>query len=151
MIAAMIPLLVALALAAGPAAAPPGVPDSTTIAAHQASTHPMRYFVALPAGWTAERAWPVVVVVADAHRDFAGNLRRFVEARGARPYLLVAPEVVTCGGTRDQTSPPYSYTDAEWTNARSPKDFDFDDAGLAAVIAEVHAQWNGAARAYLTG
>jgi poly(3-hydroxybutyrate) depolymerase len=93
----------------------------------------------------------VVVVIADAHRDFTENLQRFVEARAAMPFLLVAPEVLTCGGTRDQTSPPYSYTVEEWRAARAIRDHDFDDAGLAAVLAEVHAKWGGEARAYLTG
>jgi len=137
--------MISLVLAAVAAAAAP------TITAHQATTHPMRYFVALPDGWTAGRTWPVVVVIADAHRDFADNLKRFVDARGARPFLLVAPEVVTCGGTSGQTSPPHSYTEAEWAQARAPKDHDFDDAGLVAVLADVHAKWGGETRAYLTG
>lgn len=137
--------MISLVLAGAAAAASP------VITAHQATTHPMRYFVALPEGWTAGRTWPVVVVIPDAHRDFADNLKRFVDARGARPFLLVAPEVVTCGGTSGQTSPPHSYTEAEWAQARAPKDYDFDDAGLAAVLAEVHAKWGGETRAYLTG
>jgi dienelactone hydrolase len=111
----------------------------------------MRYLLALPAGWTAGREWPVVVVIADAHRDFAENLKRFVEARGSRPYVLVAPEVLTCGGTRDLTSPPYSYTPEEWHAALAGRDYDFDDAGLAAILAEVHEKWGGDARAHLTG
>jgi dienelactone hydrolase len=136
-----------VAVAAAVLAASP-VPAITS---HQAAAHPMRYSVALPAGWTPDRTWPVVVVIADAHRDFTENLQRFVEARAAMPFLLVAPEVLTCGGTRDQTSPPYSYTVEEWRAARAIRDHDFDDAGLAAVLAEVHAKWGGEARAYLTG
>jgi dienelactone hydrolase len=133
-----------------PAAAPVAAP-AAIVTSHQATKHAMRFLVALPVGWAPGRAWPVVVVIADAHRDFAENLRRFVAVRGDRPFLLVAPEVVTCGGTRDQTSPPYTYTDAEWQLARAPKDHDFDDAGLAAVLADVHAKWSGEERAYLTG
>jgi len=93
----------------------------------------------------------VVVVIADAHRDFAQNLNRFVDARATMPFVLVAPEVLTCGGTRGQTSPPYSYTADEWRMARAVGDHEFDDAGLAAVLAEVHAKWGGEERAYLTG
>src|SRR4029434_2123914 len=95
--------------------------------------------------------WPVVVVIADAHRDFVPNLTRFTRVRTTTPFILVAPEVLTCGGTRDQTSPPYSYTPEEWQAARAVGDFEFDDAGLAAVLEEVHAQWGGKTQAYLTG
>lgn len=149
----MIALAVAAVIAAAPAASPRAGAAAAppAITAHQATTHPMRYYVALPIGWSAGRTWPVVVVIDDAHRDFADNLRRFVDARGVKPYLLVAPEVTTCGGTRDQTSPPYTYTDAEWQQARAPKDHDFDDAGLAAMLADVHAKWGGEPRAHLTG
>jgi len=136
----MLSVALAFAIAVAPA-----------ITSHQATTHPMRYFIALPEGWTAARTWPVVVVIPDAHRDFADNLKRFVDARGKRPYLLVAPEVVTCGGTSGQVSPPHSYTEAEWAQARAPKDHDFDDAGLAAVLKDVRDKWRGETRAYLTG
>jgi hypothetical protein len=52
----------------------------------------MRYHLALPAGWTRERTWPVVVVIPDAGREFVPNLQAFVTARGDRPFILVAPE-----------------------------------------------------------
>jgi len=135
-------------IAAAALAATPGV---STITSHQIADHPMRYFVALPSDWAPDRSWPVVVVIADAHRDFEQNLKRFVEARSPRPFLLVAPEVLTCGGTRGQGSPPYSYTDEDWRAARAVADHDFDDAGLGAMLAEVHSKWNGEERAYLTG
>lgn len=122
-----------------------------TLTAHQAKAHPMRYHLALPDGWTPGKRWAVVVVVPDAHRDFKENLARFAAARGRRPFILVAPEVLTCGGTRDQTTPPYAYTEAEWAAARKAGDFAFDDAGLAAVLAEVSARWGGEPRAFLTG
>ncbi len=137
----IVPLLAAVLASTSP----------TAVTHHQAAAHPMRYHVSLPAGWTPGHTWPVVVVIADAHRDFAENLERFAAARGARPWILVAPEVLTCGGTRDQASPPYAYTDADWRAARAVPDHDFDDAGLAAVIAEVHQKWGGEERPYLTG
>lgn len=153
----MTSLLLASAILAGLAAgAAPAVRANVPVAAaritpHQATTHPMRYSVALPVDWKPGRTWPVIVVIPDAHRDFVDNLRRFVNARGSRPFLLVAPEVTTCGGTSGQTSPPYSYTEAEWSRARAPRDHEFDDAGLAAVLADVHGGWGGEPVAYLTG
>lgn len=136
----MNPILAALALAA-----------ATPITTHMAATHPMRYSIALPNGWAPGQTWPVVVVIADAHRDFVANLRRFTAVHTTTPFILVAPEVLTCGGTRDQTSPPYSYSPEEWRAARAAGDFEFDDAGLAAVLEDVHSKWGGETRAYLTG
>jgi len=118
---------------------------------HLAAAHPMRYHVAPPVGWAPGGRWPVVVVIPDAHRDFEANLARFVAARGARPYLLVAPEVLTCGGTGGQTTPPYAYTEAEWAAARRAGDYAFDEAGVAAVVAEVQVRWGGEGLPLLTG
>jgi len=127
-------------------------PDAgNAVSAHQSKTHPMRYWLSLPAGWTPGRSWPVVVVIADAHRDFRDNLQRFVAARGTRPLILVAPEVVTCGGTSGQTSPPYAYTEPEWRAVQEAGAFAFDDAGLAAVLADVHSTWGGEEKPFLTG
>ncbi|HJW09112.1 MAG TPA: hypothetical protein VJ483_05710 [Holophagaceae bacterium] len=141
----MIPtLLLPVLLASAPA--PPAA-----VTHHQAKAHPMRYHLALPEGWRAGRSWPVVVVVPDAHRDFEANLKRFAAARGNRPFILVSPEVPTCGGSRDQTSPPYSYSAGEWTALKAAGEYEFDDAGLAAVLKEVHDRWGGEPQAFLTG
>ncbi len=111
----------------------------------------MRYHLALPAGWTAGRTWPVLVVIPDAARDFKPNLARFVRARGQRPYILVAPEVLSCGGARTRTPDRYSYTAAEWEGLQGGDDFAFEDAGLAAVLSDVRKQWQGEPQAFLTG
>ena len=69
-------LLAPAALALG---AEPGV------ALRTASTHPMKFHVALPEGWVAGKTWPVLVVIPDAAREFEANLAAFVKARGSRP------------------------------------------------------------------
>jgi hypothetical protein len=130
---------------------PPALIAPAPITHHQAKAHPIRYHLALPEGWQPGRSWPVVVVVSDAHRDFEANLQRFVQARGTKPYILAAPEVLTCGGARDQSTPPYSYTAADWAKARAGSDSDFDDAGLEAMLADIHDRWAGEAKAFLTG
>jgi dienelactone hydrolase len=133
-----------MALAAGGA-------DSAAISTHRASTHPMRYHLALPSGWKADRTWPVLVVIPDAGREFEGNLSLFVHARGDRPYILVAPEVLSSGGERSRTLEHFSYTRAEWDSLQGGDDFAFEDAGLQAVLADVHQQWRGEPKAFLTG
>lgn len=111
----------------------------------------MRYYLALPAGWAANHAWPVVVVIPDAGRAFKANLAEFVRVRGGRPYILVAPEVLSCGGSRSRTPDHYSYTSAEWAALQGGDDFAFEDAGLSAVLADVHRLWRGESKAFLTG
>jgi hypothetical protein len=121
------------------------------ISAQRATTHPMHYHLALPSGWAHDRDWPLLVVIPDASRDFEANLARFVRARGDRPYILVAPEVLSCGGARSRTRDHYSYTAAEWDSLQGGDDFAFEDAGLAAVLADVQRRWRGEPRAFLTG
>jgi hypothetical protein len=144
-------LSVALLAGYAPATAVPATGANPGISAHRAATHAMRYRIALPHGWVASRTWPVLVVIPDARRDFEANLGRFVDARGERPYILVAPEVLSCGGARTRTRDHYSYTASEWDSLQGGDDFAFDDGGLAAVLADVHTQWHGESRAFLTG
>lgn len=132
---------------------------ATTAHATEASTskvqkpahHPMRYHVALPPGWKPDRTWPVLVVIPDAARDFVANLERFVQVRGNRPYVLVAPEVLSCGGARTRSREHYSYSPSEWASLQGGDDFRFEDAGLAAVLDDVQQRWHGEPRAFLTG
>jgi hypothetical protein len=129
------------------AAASPQAP----ITIERTASHPMRYHLALPVGWTREKTWPVVVVVPDASRDFAGNLAAFAASRGDRPFILVAPEVLSCGGAGSRTAEHYTFSPGEWDSIRTRDDFAYDDAGLAAVLADVRKRWGGEAKAFLTG
>lgn len=139
------------ALLAGSSLPGAPVPAAPAISVEQASSHVMRYHLALPEGWSSGRTWAVVVVIPDAAREFRANLETFVAARGHRPFILVAPEVLTCGGASTRTPEHYSYTRAEWQGLAAGDDFAFDDAGMAAVLADVHRKWGGNARAFLTG
>lgn len=125
--------------------------EAGAISDHRASGSLMRYHVSLPAGWTAKRSWPVLVVIPDARREFRANLEAFTAARGNRPFILVAPEVLSCGGARSRTPDHYSYSPAEWDSLQREDDFAFEDAGLSSVLADVHRQWNGEPKAFLTG
>ena len=125
--------------------------DTFETSVHRTAKHPMRYHVALPSGWNSDRTWPVLVVIPDAARDFKDNLARFVRARGDRPYILVAPEVLSCGGARTRTPDRYSYFPTEWASLQHGDDFAFEDAELAAVVDDVRKQWRGEPKAFLTG
>ena len=127
------------------------VPGPGGVSVHRAASHPMRYHLSLPSGWSASAEWPVLVVIPDAGRDFSANLEKFVIARGDRPYILVAPEVLSCGGARSRTADHYSFSRAEWDSLQGGDDFAFEDAGLKSVLADVRRNWRGEPKAFLTG
>jgi hypothetical protein len=143
------PIVLCAMVSAAIATADTGQTSRSTV--HHAPDHPMRYHLALPSGWKPDRTWPVLVVIPDAARDFKDNLARFARARGDRPYILVAPEVLSCGGARTRTPDRYSYSPAEWTSLQAGDDFAFEDIELAAVLADVAKQWRGEPKAFLTG
>lgn len=140
-----------LGVAAAALCAAMALAEPSAITVHTASSHPMRYHLSLPAGWSAEREWPVLIAIPDAGREFDANLRAFVAARGDRPYILVAPEVLSCGGARTRTLDHYSYSKAVWDSLQGIDDFTFDDGGIAAVVADVRRQWHGESTPFLTG
>lgn len=134
------------------ACAAPRVAGRSAPEIYAATGHVMKYAVSLPARWTRDRAWPVVVVIPDATRDFAGNLAEFTTKGASTPFIFVAPHVVTSGGARGYRSAPgYRYTEAEWSEVDRLGEFRFDEDGLAAVVADVHTRFNGDERVYLTG
>jgi len=116
-----------------------------------ASAHPMKFHLSLPKGWNNEKTWPVVVVIPDAARDFAGNLSAFIKARKDRPYILAAPHVVTSGGRNYRRADGYRYSDEDWKRLEADGDGRFDEEGVAAVIADLRRQFRGEERGYLTG
>jgi poly(3-hydroxybutyrate) depolymerase len=142
--AVLVTLLVACAASRGTARSAPGL--------HSATGHVMKYTVSLPAGWTRDRTWPVVVVIPDATRDFAGNLAEFAAAGASTPFIFVAPHVVTSGGSSGyRAASGFRYSDADWGEVDRLGDFRFDEEGLVAVVADVHARFNGDEQVYLTG
>jgi dienelactone hydrolase len=111
----------------------------------------MQYYLSLPKGWSAGKSWPVVVAIESANRDFQANANAFARARGNRPFIIVAPLVVTGGGAGFREVPSYHYTDATWKEIDRAGAFAFDEAGITAVIADVHRLYGGDERYYLTG
>jgi dienelactone hydrolase len=112
----------------------------------------MKYTVSLPAGWTRDQEWPVVIVIRDASRDFGGNLAAFATQGAGTPFIFVAPHVVTSGGASGyREAPGFRYSDAEWREVDRLGEFRFDEEGVAAVVADVHTRFRGDERVYLTG
>lgn len=117
-----------------------------------AEGHTMRYWVSRPAGWTAARSWPVLVLIPDASREFERNLRAFMEAGPTSPFLLVAPHVVTSGGSRGyREAPDFRYGAEDWKEVDRVGEFRFDETGIDAVVADVRRRDAGSERFLLTG
>jgi dienelactone hydrolase len=111
----------------------------------------MKYHVSLPVGWSKDKVWPVVVIIPDAARDFAGNLAAFAKARRSRPYILVAPHVVTSGGANARSIGSFRYSEDDWKRVTGAGDYRFDEEGLSAVADDVRRRYGGEDRSYLTG
>lgn len=143
--------LLLLALVGGEASPAQPFQGPPAFRVRSTSRHPMQYALSLPQGWCLQRTWPVVVVIPDAARDFQGNLAAFVQARGDRPFILVAPFVVTSGGPGYRDNPNFQYEVAVWREVDRAGEFAFDQEGLDAVLEEVRVRFRGEAKAYLTG
>jgi hypothetical protein len=144
--AVLLACLVALAPAAG--ATSPAPRPATS---RPAGAHPMRYWVAPPPHWSANRTWPVVVVITDATREFVRALDEFARAPGGDSVVVVVPATLGSGGTAQNVKQAYPYDAAAWARAAKDGNCAFDDDGIAAVLADVRRQWHTEDRATLTG
>ncbi len=116
-----------------------------------ASTHPIQYYLSLPAGWSADKKWPVVVVIESADREFLNAATAFQKARQQRPFILVTPLVVTNGGSGYRNVPTYHYSNAVWDQIQNSGQFNFDSDGLNAIMKDVVQQYGGEEKYFVTG
>ena len=116
-----------------------------------ASGHPIQYYLSLPDGWTAGKKYPVVMVIESANRDFLEATTAFAQARRQQPFIIVTPLVVTNGGTRYREVPTYHYSDQVWTRIQNDGDFNFDMAGITAIMQDVVKQYGGEDKYFITG
>ena len=119
---------------------------ASLIEARTASTHPMQYLVSRPENWNPGHTWPVVIIIADARREYRVAIQEFMAARGARPYVLVCPVTLTSGGDAHRIREAFQYPDSAWARASRDGDCAFDRTGLDAVLADVRARDHGHAR-----
>ena len=116
-----------------------------------ASTHPIEYYLSLPEGWSAEKKWPVVIVIDSAERQFSDAAAAFAQARGDRPFIIVAPLVVTNGGAGYRNVPTYHYSSAVWDRIQSDGQFKFDMDGITAIMQDVVKEYSGEDKYFITG
>jgi hypothetical protein len=117
----------------------------------KAANHPIRYYISLPANWSPEKTWPVIVAIEAAEKEFKLNAERFVEARGDLPFIIVSP-VITTNGNHGQHDPKiYPYSIADWKFIDSVSTCEFDTKGMAAIINDIKSLYHGEDKIYITG
>jgi len=116
-----------------------------------ASSHPIQYYLSLPEGWVVGKKWPVVVVIESADREFLEAATAFAQARQQRPFILVAPLVVTNGGAGYRNVPTYHYSDQVWDRIQNSGQFNFDMDGITAIMKDVVKQYGGEDKYFITG
>lgn len=125
--------------------------SAQTVDLATAGSHPIRYYLSLPQGWTAGKKWPVVIVIESANRNFQKTAELFARARGSMPFILATPMVVTNGGPSYRQVPNYRYSDTEWERIEKEGGCRFDQEGIAAVSADVQKRYGGEEKYFLTG
>ncbi|MBL4846518.1 MAG: hypothetical protein JKY65_13405 [Planctomycetes bacterium] len=121
----------------------------------RAKGHAMRYYLSLPASFdpTAKREWAILVAVDGAGSNFEGCAKGFAKARGDLPCLVVSP----CGfantnAIRGKQRKRYLKWYDEKTLAKAEADrFEFDRAGLIAILDELREEFGTSAQACITG
>jgi dienelactone hydrolase len=112
--------------------------------------HPLRYYLALPAHWSPERAWPILVVVDGVNRGhFLWNFLRFQHARHSLPFILISPLVISNSGHPNFHD--YPYRPEVWAQMQNQGAVPFDATGVLAIVGEVQQTYQGEPTFYLTG
>lgn len=149
----LLPLALAAALAAlsGPALVADAVPAPGAVVRLSAPGHELQYLLSLPKGWAPGRKWPVVLAEESAEKDFGKAMQRYVDARGALPFILVMPYSVILGqqGWRDPAVYPYSAATWDRIDAQGTCKFELD--GVERMLADVRTRYGGEDKVYATG
>jgi pimeloyl-ACP methyl ester carboxylesterase len=57
----------------------------------------VQYYLSLPKGWDPKSTWPILVAIDGGGHNFPACFGSFVNARGARPFIVVVPCVTSNG------------------------------------------------------
>ena len=144
-------LLTACGTAIAAAASGQQINPAPGIVERTATTHPIHYFVSLPAGWNPQRTWPLLVVIPDAEREFRETAAAFAAVHGSTPFVIVVPMVLGGGGTAQQHKADFDYADGVWSTANRVGYCGFDEDGLTAVLDDVHRLYHTDSKIFLTG
>ncbi len=111
----------------------------------------MMYYMSLPAGWSSNKSWPVVFVLEAAEKQFEANMKRFVEARGTMPFILVAP-INTNNGNQGRKDPQlFPYSMETWDFIDQVGDCEFNSTGILQIMKDIQNEFQGESKIYITG
>lgn len=88
---------------------------------------PVKYYLALPAGWNAKKTWPILVTISGSGHNFLPNCQEFMQARSRLPFIIVTPHVIS--------------------NGNDPNDL----AAVLAIVREVQKDAQGQPKFFITG
>jgi poly(3-hydroxybutyrate) depolymerase len=127
------------------------IAKSQELSLQKTKDHPIQYYLSLPQGWSKAKTWPVVVVLEAADKEYQKNAERFVAARGAMPFILVAP-INTNNGNQGRRDPKlFPYSNETWNYMEKVGDCQFNDEGIGKIMKEVAILYNGENKIYVTG
>jgi hypothetical protein len=145
------------------AESPPQKATTVPDAAHlqTATTHPMKYYISLPPGWSSDRTWPVLVAPSAHYAAKSKTIEIFAPLRDARKsrLIIVAPLVINAdpvgamkeyrGAVMDSISAADAAPAADGRDevARAK----FDSEGVRAVLQDVKALYHAEEKVYITG
>lgn len=134
----------------------PPVGTATTVPTRKTATgHPIQYWVSVPKGWPGNRTWPVVIAIAGSGRDYEAHGKLFSRVRDENnyPFIIVSPVVLTNSGDGavPRTHPAFQYPSSTWDLIDRDGRCAFDLTGMAAIAAELRAQFAGQSKPLLTG
>ncbi len=121
---------------------------------HNASQHPMCYYLSLPHGWNDRRKWPILVAVEGAGCDWACIYNAYIKVRGDLPFIIVVPQ--TFSNTNELLKRNYDYP-SDLVDKYNTGGFmgserkHFDMEGLLNIIDDVVKKWQGEEKFYITG
>lgn len=124
-----------------------------------ASTHPMKYYVSLPKGWSAGRTWPVLVAPNAHYGDHGNNLKSFAAERDRRkadfiiiqPLVINADRVETMAEYRGAVADAIKAADAAADGRDEAARAKFDEQGILASLKDVQRLYRGEEQVYITG
>lgn len=119
-----------------------------------ASTHPIKYYLALPAGYQhgSAKRWPVLVCIEGAGSHFKESVQEFRRQCGELPLLVVTPCTFSntnaiAGEVRNRYLDLYAEATIDGISDRR----DWDEAGLLAILRDLRERYGAEERVYMTG
>jgi predicted peptidase len=116
-----------------------------------ASKHQMLYYLSLPKQWSADKKWPILLVLESANKEFEKNAQLFIDNRADLPFIIVAPVNVNNGNMGRKDPAVFPYSKEAWSEIDRVGDCKFNMEGILTIVDDVQKKYNGEKQIYATG